>query len=69
MNHYQIKYAGLTYHVEPFFDDGELFAVIHRVDGLEQYAPDELTGMFDQDVHTELAKLLGEVLRKDEEVV
>ena len=69
MNHYQIKYAGLTYHVEPFFDDGELFAVIHRVDGLEQYAPDELPGMFDQDVHAELAKLLGAILRKDAEVV
>lgn len=69
MNHYQIKFAGLTYHVEPFFDDGELFAVIHRVDGLEQYGPDELPAMFDQDVHTELAKMLGEVLRADAEVV
>lgn len=69
MNHYQIKFAGLTYHVEPFFDDGELFAVIHRVDGLEQYGPDELPAMFDQDVHTELAKMLGEVLRKEAEEV
>lgn len=69
MNHYQIKYLGLTYHVEPFFDDGELFAAIHRVDGLEQYGPDELPSLFDQDVHTELAKMLGEVLRKEAEEV
>lgn len=69
MNHYQIKFAGLTYHVEPFFDDGELFAVIHRVDGLEQYGPDELPAMLDQDVHSELAKMLGEVLRKEAEVI
>lgn len=69
MNHYQIKFAGLTYHVEPFFDDGELFAVIHRVDGLEQFGPDELPAMFDQDTHTELAKMLGEVLRKEAEEV
>jgi len=69
MNHYQIKFAGLTYHVEPFFDDGELFAVIHRAEGLEQYGPDELPAMFDQEAHTELAKLLGEVLRKAEEEV
>lgn len=69
MNHYQIKFAGLTYHVEPFFDEDQLFAVIHRVEGLEQYAPDELPAMFDQDVHTELAKMLGEVLRKEAEVV
>ena len=69
MNHYQIKFAGLTYHVEPFFDDGELFATIHRVDGLEQYGPDELPAMFDQDVHAELAKMLGEVLRKEAEVM
>lgn len=69
MNHYQIKFAGLTYHVEPFFDDGELFAVIHRVEGLEQYGPDELPAMFDQDAHTELAKMLGEVLRNEAEEV
>jgi len=69
MNHYQIKSAGLTYHVEPFFDDGELFAVIHRAEGLEQYGPDELPAMFDQDVHTELAKLLGVILRKEAEAV
>ena len=70
MNHYyQIKFAGLTYHVEPFFDEDQLFAVIHRVDGLEQYGPDELPAMFDQDVHTELAKMLGEVLRKEAEEV
>ena len=69
MNHYQIKFAGLTYHVEPFFDDGELFATIHRVDGLEQYGPDELPAMFDQEAHTELAKMLGEALRKEAEEV
>ena len=69
MNHYQIKFAGLTYHVEPFFDDGELFATIYRVDGLEQYGPGELPAMFDLEAHTELAKLLGEVLRKEAEEV
>ena len=69
MTHYQIKYAGLTYHVEPFFEEDQLFAVIHKVEGLEQYGPDELPGMFDQDAHTELAKLLGEVLRKEAEDV
>lgn len=65
MNHYQIKFAGLTYHVEPFFDEDQLFAVIHRVDGLERYGPDELPAMFDQEANTELAKMLGEVLRKE----
>jgi len=69
MNHYQIKYLGLTYHVEPFFDEDQLFAVIHRADGLEQYGPDDLPAMFDQDAHTELAKMLGEVLRADAEEV
>ena len=69
MNHYQIKFAGLTYHVEPFFDEDQLFAVIHMVTGLEQYGPDELPAMFDQDTHTELAKRLGEVLRADAEAV
>lgn len=69
MNHYQIKFAGLTYHVEPFFGEDQLFAVIHRVDGLEQYGPDELPAMFDQSTHTELAKMLGEVLRKEAEEV
>jgi len=69
MNHYRIKFAGLTYHVEPFFDEDQLFAVIHRVDGLEQYGPDELPAMFDQEAHTELAKMLGEVLRKEAEEV
>ena len=62
MNHYQIKFAGLTYHVEPFFDDGELFAVIHRVDGLEQYGPDDLPGLFDDDAHVRLSSLLVEAL-------
>lgn len=69
MNHYQIKFAGLTYHVEPFFDEDQLFAVIHRVEGLEQYGPDELPAMFDQDAHTELAKMLVEVLRNEAEEV
>jgi len=69
MNHYRIKFAGLTYHVEPFFDDGELFAVIHKVEGLDQYCSDELPGMFSEKVHTELAKMLGEVLRADAEEV
>lgn len=70
MNHYyQIKFAGLTYYVEPFLDEGQLFAVIHRVDGLEQYGPDELPSLFDQEAHTELAKMLGEVLRKEAEEV
>lgn len=69
MNHYRIKFAGLTYHVEPFFDDGELFAVIHRVDGLEQFGPDELPAMFDQSTHTELARRLGVILRKEAEAV
>ena len=69
MNHYRIKFAGLIYHVEPFFDEDQLFVVIHRVDGLEQYGPDELPAMFDQEAHTELAKMLGEVLRKEAEEV
>jgi len=69
MNHYQIKFAGLTYHVEPFFDEDQLFAVIHRAEGLEQYGPDELPAMFDQSTHTELAKRLGVILRKEAEAV
>lgn len=68
-HHYRIKFAGLTYHVEPFFDEDQLFATIHRVDGLEQYGPDELPAMFDQDVHTELAKMLGQIMRADAEEV
>jgi len=66
---YTIERLGVTYEVEPYEDDGELFAVIHRVDGLEQYGPDELPAMFDQDAHTELAKRLGVILRKEAEVV
>lgn len=69
MNHYKIELYGLTYHVGPFFDEDQLFAVIHRVDGLEQYGPDDLPAMFDQDVHTELAKRLGVILRKEAEAV
>lgn len=69
MNHYKIELYGVTYHVEPFFDEDQLFAVIHRVDGLEQYVPDELPAMFDQDTHTELARRLGVILRKEAEAV
>lgn len=71
MNYYEIKikHAGLTYHVEPFFDDDELFVVIHKVEGLEQFGPDELPALFDEGAHVELAKLLGEVLRKEAEEV
>lgn len=67
MSHYQIKFAGLTYYVEPFFDEDQLFAVIHKAEGLERFGPDELPYLFNQEVHTELAKRLGEVLRKEAE--
>lgn len=62
MNHYKIELYGVTYHVEPYEDDGELFAVIHRVDGLEQYGPDDLSGLFDDDAHARLSSLLAEAL-------
>lgn len=62
MNHYKIELYGVTYHVEPYEDDGELFAVIHRVDGLEQYGPDDLPGLFDEDAHARLSSLLAEAL-------
>ena len=64
MNHYKIDLYGVTYHVEPYEDDGELFAVIHRVDGLEQYGPDDLPGLFDEDAHARLSSLLVEALRE-----
>ena len=62
MNHYKIELYGVTYHVEPYEADGELFAVIHRVDGLEQYGPDDLPGLFDEDAHARLSSLLAEAL-------
>ena len=62
MNHYKIELYDVTYHVEPYVDDGEIFAVIHRADGLEQFGSDELPGLFDEATHIKLSRLLAEAL-------
>lgn len=62
MNHYRIEMYGVTYHVEPYEDDGEVFAVIRSVDGLERFRSDDLPGLFDKDAHVRLSSLLVEAL-------
>lgn len=64
---YPIKLAGVTYHVEPYFDDGEMFAVIHSMEGLEKYGMDELHGLVSDSVHAELVKQLGVILEEERE--
>lgn len=48
---YTIERLGVTYEVEPYEDDGELFAVIHSATGLESFGRDELASMFDEESH------------------
>lgn len=48
---YKIKRLGVTYEVEPYEDDGELFAVIHSATGLDSWGSDELAAMFDEEAH------------------
>lgn len=62
---YEITLYGVTYTVEPLVDDGELFAVIQSVRGLEQYGPDELPGLFDDDAHQNLARELEKIMRDE----
>lgn len=52
---YTIERLGVTYEVEPYEDDGELFAVIHSASGLESFGSDELASMFDEEAHQWLA--------------
>ena len=53
---YEITITGVTYTVEPYIDEGELFAVIRSARGLAQYGSDELPGLFSDDVHRRLAR-------------
>lgn len=46
-----IERMGVTYKVEPYEDDGEIFAVIHSASGLEGFGSDELASMFDEEAH------------------
>ena len=62
---YEITLAGVTYIVEPLIDDGELFAAIRSVSGLEQYGSDELPGLFSEDVQHELARELAEIMQAE----
>lgn len=64
---YPIKLAGVTYRVEPYFDDGEMFAVIHSMEGLAQYGSDELPLLVNDDVHAELVKELKVILKEESE--
>lgn len=48
---YTIERLGVTYEVEPYEDDGEVFAVIHSATGLESFGSDELASMFDEEAH------------------
>lgn len=64
---YPIKLAGVTYRVEPFYDDGEMFAVIHSMEGLEQYGSDELPHLVGDAVHEALVKELKVILKGENE--
>lgn len=64
---YPIKLAGVTYHVEPFEDAGQLFAVIHSMEGLAQYGLDELPMLVSDQVHAELVKQLNIILKEEDE--
>lgn len=48
---YTIERLGVTYEVEPYEDDGELFAIIHSATGLAGFGSDELASMFDEEAH------------------
>lgn len=64
---YPIKLAGVTYQVEPYFDEGQLFAVIHSMEGLEKYGLDELHMLVSDSVHAELVRQLGVILEEEGE--
>lgn len=51
---YTIKRFGVTYEVEPYEDEGEIFAVIRSASGLESLGSDELASMFDEEAHQRL---------------
>lgn len=40
------EYPGLTFTVSDYNDDGEQFAILHAVEGLESYAPDSWADIF-----------------------
>lgn len=56
---YKIERLGVTYEVEPYEDDGELFAVIHSATGLESFGSDDLASMFDEEAHQWLSSELN----------
>ncbi len=62
---YEITLTGATYTVEPYVDDGEAFAVIRSVSGLEQWGSDDLPFLFDDDVHRRLTRELREMMRAE----
>ena len=62
---YEITKGSVTYVVDPLIDDGDLYAVIRSVSGLEQYGSDELPGLFSDAVQRELARELAEMMRAE----
>ena len=46
---YTIERLGVTYEVEPYDDDGEIFAIIHSASGLASFGSDELASMFNEE--------------------
>ena len=62
---YEITRHGVTYVVEPYVDDGELFAVIRSVSGLEAYGSDELSALFSEAVQRELSRELAEIMQAE----
>lgn len=65
MTTYTIKRLGVTYEVEPYEDEGELFAVIHSATGLERFGSDELATLFDEHTHRALAKKLERIMAEE----
>lgn len=59
---YDIVLNDITYTVTAYNDDGAIFANIHSVSGLEQYAPDQLPGHFDEDTHETLNVMLRRII-------
>lgn len=62
---YKIERLGVTYEVEPYEDDGELFAVIHSATGLDSFGSDELASMFDEEAHQWLSAELKRILTQE----
>ena len=62
---YEITKGSVVYVVEPLIDDGELFAVIRSVSGLDTYGAEELSELFSEDAQRELARELEAMMRAE----